>query len=69
MQDYKILHGDKQKVQTTLNQWKHNYFLHFLGMTTDIGPSGNLYVTVLLVREEKIIDNDKHQDPTDDLPF
>ena len=47
MKEYRILCDTAIKVQTILNQWRHQYELEILAMTTEVGT-----VTILLTRKE-----------------
>ncbi len=44
--EWKVLQGLPSHVQKVLNQWKHKYYIHIHGMTSN----GDI-VTILLQRE------------------
>lgn len=50
--EYKILEGAASDVQKILNQWRHQYSINVLGIST-IKAEYTCHVTVLLTRTPK----------------
>lgn len=57
MKEYKIIHGNTSECQKWLNQWKHEFNLDIIQMTSDkftdeVTGRIYLFVTILLTKEK-----------------
>jgi len=54
MEEYIVLSEDTTSIQKKLNQWRHDYYLNIIGMSTiKDKDSWNITLTVILTRTRK----------------